>query len=235
MEHAFTSSELREEGIQIVKDLCKVVSGDRGAIPGLSTKILSLPFFIQNLRFWDKVERFIEGSFLSEYDGLKFSAILADGKNSEDDALRLISIIDRCETNLKIRYIINATRSILTGKINRSKYFRIMKAICDTLEEDLAFLGEEISKENMGIESFICSPEFLGLQQAGLAYRSVQDSSFEEEAVDRYSFTQLAKDVSDYAINYENPEKKTKMSKKEQRTEIRMPTISTQDIEEMLH
>ena len=109
-----------------------------------------------------------------------------------------MSIIDRVETQQKISYLINATRCLLENLIDRATYFRICHTITNTLEEDLAFLGEHIFEADLPYDISI-----QGLLTSGLMYQSVIDANGDQ----KYSFTPLAQIVDQYAISSNNIER----------------------------
>lgn len=109
-----------------------------------------------------------------------------------------MNIIDRAETLQKISYLINATRCLLENLIDRETYFRICHTITNTLEDDLAFLGEHIFETDLPYNISI-----QGLFTSGLMYQSVIDANGDQ----KYSFTPLAQIVDRYAISSNNIER----------------------------
>ena len=97
-----------------------------------------------------------------------------------------MNFIDRAETQQKIRYIINATRCLLTDFIDLPTFFRICHAITHTLDEDLVFLRNHIKETDLPYSQFT-----QGLLTSGLMYQSVIDGNGEQ----KYSFTPIAQIV----------------------------------------
>lgn len=89
--------------------------------------------------FWRKYQRFLEGVYPTEAEGREFAAKLASDGKSQENALRLISCIDRADTIQKIDYLINASRTLSVGFIDLPTYFRICHAIESCIAEDLVF------------------------------------------------------------------------------------------------
>ena len=77
-------------------------------------------------------------------------------------------------------------------------YFRICHTITNTLEDDLAFLGEHIFETDLPYNISI-----QGLFTSGLMYQSVIDANGDQ----KYSFTPLAQIVDRYAISSNNIER----------------------------
>jgi hypothetical protein len=141
------------------------------------------------------MEKFLNGVCLSKDDCNKLQVKLTENGQKEENAFRLVNIIDRAETQRKISYLINATRCLLENLIDRENYFRTCHIITSTLEEDLAFLGEHIFETDLSYEISI-----QGLLTSGLMYQSVIDANDDQ----KYSFTPLAQIVDQYAISSNN-------------------------------
>lgn len=144
------------------------------------------------------MEKFLNGVCLSKDDCDKLQVKLAEDGKQKENAFRLVSIIDRVETQQKITYLINVTRCLLENLIDRATYFSICHTITNTLEEDLAFLGEHIFEADLPYDISI-----QGLLTSGLMYQSVIDANGDQ----KYSFTPLAQIVDQYAISSNNIER----------------------------
>lgn len=190
-----SKGEIQEASTNILEDSINAVLGDPVSIGRIIRALAESPFLIREQLFWSKMEAFLNGVYLSEDDCAKLRAKLTKDGEKEDNAFRLVESIDRAETQQKIRYLINATRCLLTDFIDRPTYFRICHAITHTLEEDLGFLGEHIYEADIPYNNFV-----QGLLTAGLMYQSVIDTKGDQ----KYSFTPIAGIVDQYAVNYDN-------------------------------
>ena len=215
-----SNGEIKEASTNMLEDAINAVLGDPVSIGKIIIALAKSPFFVREQLFWAKMEAFLNGVYLSEDDCAKLRAKLTKDGEKEDNAFRLVESIDRAETQQKIRYLINATRCLLTDFIDRPTYFRICHAITHTLDEDLVFLGEHINEEDIPY-----SPYTQGLFTAGLMYQSVIDGNGEQ----KYSFTTIAKIVDQYAVSYENVERypNPKVLKSNQES----PTVSISALE----
>lgn len=83
------------------------------------------------------MEAFLDGVYLTSDDKMKLSTKLVENGDKNDNVYRLVECIDRAETQKKIRYLINTTRSLLLDFIDSITYLRICHSITHTLEEDL--------------------------------------------------------------------------------------------------
>ena len=193
-----SQGDIKEASTNMLEDTINAMLGDPVSAGKIMIAIAKSPFFIREQLFWTKMKAFLNGVYLSEDDCAKLCAKLTENGEKQDNAIRLVESIDRAETNRKIRYLINATRCLLTDFIDRPTYFRICHAVTYTLEEDLTFLGEHINETD-----FLYSTYVQGLLTSGLMYQSVIDANDEQ----KYSFTPLAKIVDGYAVSYENVER----------------------------
>ena len=190
--------EIQDASTNMLEDTIGAVLGDPISVGKIMLAIGKSPFFIREQLFWTKMEAFLNGVYLNENDCAKLRSTLTSDGEKQDNALRLVESIDRAETQQKIRYLINATRCLLTDFIDRSTYFRICHAVTHTLEEDLTFLGEHIKESDLSYNSCI-----QGLLTSGLMYQSVIDGNGDQ----KYSFTPIAELIDRYAISYENVER----------------------------
>ena len=190
--------EIKEASKNILEDGASAILGDPIAIGKIILAIGKSPFFIREQLFWAKIEAFINGVFLSEEDRSNLREKLTKCGEEKDNPLRLIECIDRAETNQKIRYLINATRCLLSGYIELPDFFRICHAVTHTLDEDLSFMAQHIKDCNLSYDFCV-----QGLLTAGLMYQSIIDSNGNQ----KYSFTPVANQVDRYAVSFDNVER----------------------------
>lgn len=107
----------------------------------------------------------------------------------------LIAYIDRAETKKKIRYLINVTRCLLTDFIDLDTYFRICNAVTFTLDEDLQYLRNHITEDNIAYNA-----STQGLYANGLMYQSMIEVSGRQF----FSFSPIGKMVDRYAVSYDD-------------------------------
>lgn len=193
--------------------------------------VVKSPFFIREQMFWTKFAMFLDGIYLSDDDCAKLRDKLAENGNEQENAERLVTLIEKAETKKKVSYLINATRYLLTGFINLKEYFLICNVIVYTLQEDLQFLRENIHKDDLDYSySVQC------LLAAGIMHQSVID--IKENQIS-YSFTPLAELVDRYALSYEdvNRYQNPKNWSNEilpPKTEIKLPFAKDEEVNSML-
>lgn len=169
-------------------------------------QIAQMPFLIRDAYYWSKFNLFVTGIKNAEIElgkGIKLSNKLFDTpKNKRENGMRLLGYIDKADSEQKINYYINATRSLLLGLINNTDYFRIMKALMETLNEDLEYLAHIATKEDVHRGNM----QLLALERSGLVLQAVFDAN---ESVENQSYviSSMGKYVDRFAVSFEDDEK----------------------------
>jgi len=193
-----TEKEVQTASVNFLADIASAVLGDKIAAAKVFFSISQVPFFYNEQRFWDNMSCFLDGVFFNEDNHAKLCAKLAEDGGSAENPHRLIECINRAETKQKIRYLINATRCLLSDFIERPDFFRICHVITQTIDEDLVFLRNHISEENLPYSASV-----QGLLNVGIMYQSTYDAEGNQE----YSFTPFAEMVDRFAISYDDVER----------------------------
>lgn len=158
--------EIKEASANVIEDIINAVLGDPISAGKVMVALTKSPFFVREQIFWAKLSAFLDGTYLNEDDCAKLRAKLTENGEKRDNPLRLVESIDRAETQQKIRYLINATRCLLTDFIDRPTYFRICHVVTHTLEEDLTFLADHIDETDLPYSIYT-----QGLLTSGLQVR----------------------------------------------------------------
>lgn len=182
-------------------DFISVLSGDYKAIARIVITLGSSPYFVREKIFWHKLQCFYEGQDLSENERIKFCALLTENGSKPENQMRLIHAISQADTDRKIRFLVNASRSLLMGFIDLTRFFRICHTIENCIQEDLLFVVDHILETT----EYKYSETIQGLLNVGLVYQSRIDTN--EEADQRYKFTQFAQILDRYSLSYENVER----------------------------
>ena len=182
---------VQERTKDIISDIIKALLGDPLAVAKIIIEFEHSPLFIRDRIFWIKLQKYINGVYTCQEDYKKLKTKLAEYADSDEGAQRLIECIDRADTSNKIQFLINATNHLLDNEIDCADFFRICRAIAQTLEEDLQFLKNHISEETIN-----GSINVLGLVTTGLMHMVFNNP----DGGSLYSFTELAKKVNRYAI-----------------------------------
>lgn len=182
-----------EECSAVIGLACSSASGDPAAYAQLAMKIAGMPVQLGNYLFFSKLELFLEGIALDEKDREKLKRRL-ETNNTSEFSLRLVELINRCESERKVKYLSNATKCLLNDYIDRAKYFRICSVVTSALDEDLAFLRDHLFDGDDFLEYSI---EAQGLANIGLMLQGSR-----ADARPSYAFTPLARLVDQFAISF---------------------------------
>lgn len=144
------SNEIREKGKSMLENLTvALLSGDVIAIGNLLRELVGSPYFIREEIFWQNFIEYLDNACDDEDDLRKLSEVLAEDGNSNENAKRLLKIIDDIGTRRKAIYISNLTRACCQHLIDRGKFFKLSQCIVRLTDEDLAFLCDNISKKKV--------------------------------------------------------------------------------------
>ena len=161
------------------------------------TEIQKIPY-LQIQKYLDGVKRVEElGNACKLADKL-----FSDPKKKYDNAMRIYKMVTSTDTEKKIDYLIDATRSMLLGLIDTDEMFRIFRAIVDSLPEDLDYLSSIVEKKG----PFIGDMQILALERSGLMIAAGIDANADIEK-QQYHITTLGFMVDRYALSLSNEER----------------------------
>ncbi|WP_418419667.1 hypothetical protein [Blautia sp.] len=175
----------------------KTIQGDAESFKQLIEMFLNAPAFYKNISFIEKLQSFLRGTCTDESYYKDLAEIIAEG-NQTANAERILDCLDALETEEKVIYVINATRSCIrfhrgmTG-INQSQYFRILYIIKNILLEDIEFLTEKLK-----LGEVLDSDSCVALENLGLMYITTSDKEV------KYAFSKLAYTFYDEVIRGDN-------------------------------
>lgn len=189
--------EIKDMSKDLLSDLVSGLLGDPVAIARAMKAIVSSPFFIREQLFWQNFERFLNG-----IDDCKkgFSEKISEDDNKEENAKRIIRIIDDLDTDNKVDYIINATIALCKDKLSLDEYFRVCRAIENCYISDLKFVKLSYDDSKLYPDSITVQD----LTSNGLMDQVIYGggSSDDNYIPDTHMFTELAYMVYKYAIIY---------------------------------
>lgn len=167
--------EIKKEAMNLLEDFIGALSGNKLSIGKAIGTFVKFPYLVREHMLWANMELFIQGVYIEDEDVDKLRAKLSEHYSKDDNYRRLLMCIDRAETRSKIDYLINATRNLMDDKINREEYFRISQAIVETLPEDLEFL-----KDNFSDEEIFYNINVQGLVKSGLMIQTTYNANGEQ-------------------------------------------------------
>lgn len=158
--------------------------------------IKELIFHMPTILFWDKMQRFLLGTFHSYEDQVKMAQKFS--KDNEDYTTfvkRQIHLIDALDDDMKVDYFSALTRSFLITDLDCALYFKLCKFLSICTLEELLFLEEcpyDFKSRNTAIIS--------SLFQYGL-FTSDDD---EDTGETYYLLSDFAKTLKQHSLNYED-------------------------------
>lgn len=183
-----STGTVREKSTNMLEDAIATILGDPIAFVKMMKSMIDSPVFIRDTLFWENFSLFLDGVYIESEDIRKLSARLAEQGGSSENAKRIIRIVDDLDSKLKVEFVINLTRSFMLGLIEKRDYFRILKIIQNTIEEDLIFLKANLSKGEIAENNL--SEEF---ERNGIMYITEEGN---------YAYSELAFFLDKYALSY---------------------------------
>ena len=209
LKEMFTQENWKNYCGELFEDSIGALRGDPISLLKMLKKIKKSPTALNDALYLHKFLIFYNGVNNIDEDPaetIKLStALFDDPKTSEDNAMRLLGYIDKADSKMKIQYYINATRSFLLNMIGITAYYRILKAISETLLEDLQYL----SKIALRTDILAGNISLLALARAGLALQNGQDGNKNVES-QYYEVSSLGRMVDQYAISFEDDDRRKK-------------------------
>lgn len=228
------SDETKDIGKELIENTIGALSADPIACKNLVQYIIKLPISLREQFFWNKFYRFLNGVYVPFDKTVAISQkLFGDEKSKRKNAMRIVEVIGKIETEDSLQFVINATRSVLLNLISTTDYFRIIKAIAYTLLEDLIFLSDNIIKGGQ----FRGNTQVLALERSGLMIMAGIDANEDVES-QNYVFTSFGKMVDQYALSLEDDER-FKWHNKTQKSGTLFDTgieeISNEEIQNMVN
>jgi hypothetical protein len=181
-------TEIKEQSENLLFDSISALLGDKAALARAAKTLLSMRDYL----YLQKFERLLQGMDIYLGDKIKFSERISRDGKKEENAKRIIHLIDSIDVDKKVDYIVNISRALDAEIIELDEYFRLIQAIRDTLMEDLIYLKDNIRKKEIKYNVNIYS-----LSQKGLAYQNY----IGEEGI--YEISSLSISVVCYGMEYD--------------------------------
>lgn len=226
---------IKENCAELIDNAIGMLMLDPVATKNFTVQIAKMPIMIRDAIYWNKFYMFVTGINKIQDDlgsSIKLSnKLFGDSKSKEQNGMRLLGYIDKADSKQKVDYYINATRSLLMGNIDNTDYFRIMKVVSETLNEDLEYLAE-IAENTSVIRGNI---QLLALERSGLVIQAGIDAN-ESIETQNYAVSNFGRMVDHYAISLEDDNRQNyyKNEVVQHKLEVDLPTISNEDIEKLL-
>ena len=123
--------------------IIKAVSlGDVGALIDSGRDMKNLVFHIPTILFWDKMQRYIFGSFRNYNEQVKMAGKFnEDNQDYESFVKRQIHIIDEINDDKKVDYFAQLTRCYLLTEMENALYYKLAKFLTICKPEELDYIA----------------------------------------------------------------------------------------------
>ena len=206
-----------------------VITEDPFSTLAAGKDIKELIFHMPTVLFWDKMQRFLAGTFHSFEDQIKMARKFnEDNKEYEAFVKRQIHLINALDDDLKINYFAELTRCFLITDLDSTLYFKLCKFLSTCTLEELSFL-ENCNFDFKGENNAIISSLF----QYGLITQIEED----ETTKTFYVLSDFAKALKQNSLNFKGElHEKLRFISYDQLAPLNLSeSITTEEINEMFN
>lgn len=171
-----------------------VVLGDVGALLDATNDLKNILFHTPTVLFWDKMQRYLFGTFRDYSDQVRMSAKFTED-NSEYEAFvkKQIHLINEMNDDRKIDYFAMLTRCFLLTDMEDALYYKLARFINICTPEELEYIKSFDYDKKSEINAVISS-----LYQYGLF-----DQAEKEHGGVDYVLSGFAKALKDNSLNFD--------------------------------
>ena len=171
-----------------------VVLGDVGALLDATNDLKNILFHTPTVLFWDKMQRYLFGTFRGYSDQVRMSAKFTED-NSEYEAFvkKQIHLINEMNDDRKIDYFAMLTRCFLLTDMEDALYYKLARFINICTPEELEYIKSFDYDKKSEINAVISS-----LYQYGLF-----DQAEKEHGGVDYVLSGFAKALKDNSLNFD--------------------------------
>ena len=157
--------------------------------------VRKLLFHIPTVLFWDKMKRYLYGTFKEYEDQVRLAAKFnSDNPNFTRFVKRQIHLINELDDDEKVDYFAQLTRSFLLTELEESLFFKLVKFLNICTPYELLFMKQipyDYASENTAVIS--------SLYQYGLFDQKTGDAG-----VVRYVLSDYAKSLKQNCLNFDD-------------------------------
>lgn len=158
--------------------------------------VRELIFHMPTVLFWDKMKRFLFGTFHNYEDQIKMAQKFSDDNEYYATFVkRQIHLIDALDDDMKVDYFAALTRSFFTTDLDGKLYFKLCKFLSACTLEELLFMEE-------------CSYDFKSGNTAVISslfqYSLFTSDADNENGGTYYLLSDFAKALKQHSLNYED-------------------------------
>lgn len=146
-------------------NIVKAVSlGDVGALLDSSVDIKNLLFHTPTILFWDKMQRYMFGTFRDYTEQVKMAGKFnEDNKDYEKFVKRQIYLINEINDDKKVDYFAQLTRCYLLTEMENALYYKLAKFLVMCTPEELDYIASFGYEETTNLTVIVSSLYQYGL------------------------------------------------------------------------
>ena len=146
-------------------NIVKAVSlGDVGALLDSSVDIKNLLFHTPTILFWDKMQRYMFGTFRDYTEQVKMAGKFnEDNKDYEKFVKRQIYLINEINDDKKVDYFAQLTRCYLLTEMENALYYKLAKFLVMCTPEELDYIAPFGYEETTNLTVMVSSLYQYGL------------------------------------------------------------------------
>ena len=158
--------------------IIKAVSlGDVGALIDSGGDIKNLLFYTPTILFWDKMQRYMFGTFRDYAEQVKMAGKFSeDNKDYERFVKRQIHLINEIDDDKKVDYFAQLTRCYLLTEMDNALYYKLAKFLIMCTPEELDYIASFDYEGTTQLTAMVSSLYQYGLfeqqekQHGGVSY-----------------------------------------------------------------
>lgn len=145
--------------------IIKAVSlGDVGALIDSGGDIKNLLFYTPTILFWDKMQRYMFGTFRDYAEQVKMAGKFSeDNKDYERFVKRQIHLINEIDDDKKVDYFAQLTRCYLLTEMENALYYKLAKFLVMCTPEELDYIASFGYEETTNLTVMVSSLYQYGL------------------------------------------------------------------------
>ena len=146
-------------------NIIKAVSlGDVGALLDSSADIKNLLFHAPTILFWDKMQRYMFGTFRDYAEQVKMAGKFnEDNKDYEKFVKRQIHLINEINDDKKVDYFAQITRCYLLTEMENALYYKLARFLIMCTPEELDYIASLNYDETTNLTAMVSSLYQYGL------------------------------------------------------------------------
>lgn len=186
--------DIRDYSGDLFMNIIKAVSlGDIGVILDATGDVKNIIFHIPTVLFWDKMQRYLFGTFRSFDDQIKMAEKFSRNNSSyEAFVKKQIHLINEMNDDKKIDYFAMLTRCFLLNEMENDLYYKLARFINMCTSDELDYIRDFDYNNRSKINAVISS-----LYQYGLFEQSESNDGAD------YVLSGFAKALKENCLNYD--------------------------------